>query len=165
MYLEVNLITVCYVQVMALTLKDRFLFSALSPLNFLLKLTGEFLVQPDSSKWKRLSFILWSYICLVLSFQSNFYMFIKRTQLANILKNQEIGVDKLISVLTNLLIRLTTTTIDTATHANLIFTILPTMKSFLESLEPIDSYFNYPPFSGPVKRFSAIGLIYMLFMV
>ncbi len=152
---------------MAFTLKDRFLLSALSPLNFLLKLTGVFLIpfQPDSSKWKRLSFCFWSFFCLVLSFQSNFYMFIKRTQLANILNNQEIGVDKLISVLTNILIRLTTTTIDTVIHANLIFTILPTMKSFLETLEPIDSYFNYPPFSGPVKRFSAIGLIYMLFTV
>ncbi len=148
----------------AASLKDRFLLSALSPLNFFLNLTGVFLQQPDSKRKQGL-FIFWSYFCLAMSIQSNVFIFIKRSQLQNIFSYQELSTDKLTRHLVNELFRFNACILHTFIHFYLIISIRPTVTLFLETFEFIDSDLKTPALPPCVKRSSLTGLLYMVFTV
>ncbi len=147
----------------AASLKDRFHLSALSPLSFFLNLTGVFLQQPDSKKKQGL-FIFWSFFCLALSIQSNLFIFIKKSQLRAIFTFQE-STDGLVCHLLNELFRFNSCIFHIFLHSYLIITIRPTIKLFLEALEPTDRDLKTPNLPPRVKRSSLIGLLYMMFSV
>ncbi len=65
--------------IMAETLKDRFLLSALAPLSTLFKVTGVFVNQNSNAEWRQRLYRFWTFFVLVLAIQSNFYIFVRRT--------------------------------------------------------------------------------------
>ncbi|EFX74771.1 hypothetical protein DAPPUDRAFT_346882 [Daphnia pulex] len=147
------------------TLRDRFLRLALSPLSALLKIVGVFYNQNlDSQQTQRLC-RSGTFFLLILAIQSNIYIFVRRSQIIEILfGSQEINVDKLIEVLVHELTRFSQLVSDAIVHLSLVFKIWPSVTLFLETLESVDSQFGQPSLS-PIKRYSLFGLIYMLFMV
>ena len=144
------------------SLKDRFIFSVLSPLNIFLKITGVFVIKPES-KWKRRLFRFWSYFWLALCVQANIYILIRRTSnIVNLLFYQKINVDRQIRELLIILFLVTAIVIDTVNHVNLITTISSTTELFLDSLEAIDRDLRRPRLSSYLNRFSLIGVVYLL---
>jgi hypothetical protein len=148
-----------------LTLKDRFLHTALSPLSTLLKVTGVYVNLYSDSQWRRHLYRLWSFFLLILAIQSNIYILVKRTLINEFLfASQQIKVDRLIRVLVTELTRLSAVISDTIIHLSLIFKIWPSVILFLETLESVDIVFERPNLS-PIKRYSLFGLIYLLLTV
>ena len=144
------------------SLKDRFLFSSLYPLNIFLKLTGVFVIKPET-KWKRRLFRFWSYFWLALCGQANIYILIWRTSnVVNLLFYQTINVDRQIRVLLNALFLVTAIAIDTVNHANLITIISSTTELLLDSLETIDRDLRRPRLSSYLNRFSLIAVVYLI---
>ena len=144
------------------SLKDRFLFSALYPLNVFLKVTGVFILK-HGAKWKPRLFRFWSYLWLILCVQANIYIFIRRTSnVANLLLCQQINVDRQIRELLNILFLLTAIVIDTVNHVHLITTISSTTELILNSLETTDRDLKRPRFSSHLNRFPLIGVVYLL---
>jgi hypothetical protein len=152
-------------ETMGESLKDRFLLTALSPLNILLKFTGVFVNPYSDSQCRRHLYRFWTYFLLILAIQANVYIFIQRTLIAEfIFASHQIKNDRLIRVLINELIRFTTLFSDTIVHFSLVFKIWPSVILFLETLDSVDLNFQRPNLS-PIKRYSFIGLIYLLFTV
>ena len=144
------------------SLKDRFLFSALYPLNVFLKVTGVFVIK-HGAKWKRRLFCFWSYLWLVLCVQANIYTLIRRTSnVVNLLLYQQINFDRQIREFLNILFFLTAIIIDTVNHVNLITTLSSTTELLLNSLEAIDRDLRRPRFSSYLNRFPLIGVVYLL---
>jgi hypothetical protein len=150
---------------MAGTLKDRFLLSALSPLNILLKITGVFVNQNSEAQWRQRLYRFWTFFLLILAIQSNIYIFVRRTLIIELLSTiWEINVDRLIQVLLNALIRLNGLVFDTTIHLIFMFKLWPSVILYLETLETVDLNFGRPNL-WPIKRYSLFGLIYVLFTV
>ena len=150
---------------MAETLRDRFLFTALSPLSILLKATGVFVNPYSDSQWRRCLYRFWTFFLLILDIQSNVYTIVKKTLLIEfIFAGQKIDVDKFISDLINELLRFSAFVSNTIIHLSLVFTIWPSVILFLETLDSVDLNFKRPNLS-PITRYSFVGLIYLLFTV
>jgi len=150
---------------MAETLKDRFLFSALSPLSIILKITGVFVNQNPDSQWRQRLYRFWTFFLLVLAIQSNIYIFVRRTLITEILfTSQQINIDRFIQVLVNELVRFSGLVSDTIIHLGLVFKMWPSTILYLETLESVDLDFKRPDLS-PIKCYSTFGLIYLLFTV
>ncbi len=150
---------------MAGTLKDRFLLSALSPLNILLKITGVFVNQNFEAQWRQHLYRFWTFFLFILAIQSNIYIFVRRTLIIQLLSTiWEINVDRLIQVLLNSLIRLNGLVFDTTIHLILVFKLWPSVILYLETLETVDLDFGRPNLS-PIKRYSLFSLIYVLLTV
>jgi hypothetical protein len=148
-----------------LTLKDRFLLTALSPLSTLLKVTGVYVNPYSDSQWRRHLYRFLSFFLLILAIQSNIYTYVKRTIINEFLfASQQIKVDRLIRVLVSELTRLSGLVSDTIIHLSLVFKIWPSVILFLETLESVDIDFERPNLS-PIKRYSLFGLIYLLLTV
>jgi hypothetical protein len=152
-------------ETMGESLKDRFLLTALSPLNILLKFTGVFVNPYSDSQCRRHLYRFWTYFLLILAIQANVYIFIQRTLIAEfIFASHQIKNDRLIRVLINELIRFTTLFSDTIVHFSLVFKIWPSVILFLETLDSVDLNFKRPNLST-IKRYSFVGLVYLLFTV
>ncbi|EFX89767.1 hypothetical protein DAPPUDRAFT_310195 [Daphnia pulex] len=150
---------------MAGTLRDRFLLSALSPLNILLQITGVFVNQNSEAQWRQRLYRFWTFFLLILAVQSNIYIFVRRTLIIQLLPTiRQINVDRLIQVLLNSLIRLNGLVFDTMIHLILVFQLWPSVILYLETLETVDLDFGRPNLS-PIKRFSLFSLIYVLLTV
>jgi hypothetical protein len=150
---------------MAETLRDRFLFTALSPLSILLKATGVFVNPYSDSQWRRHLYRFWTFFLLILDIQSNVYTIVKKTLLIEfIFASQKIGVDRFIWALVNDFLRFNAFVSNTIIHLSLVFKIWPSVILFLETLDSVDLNFQRPNLS-PIKRYSFIGLIYLLFTV
>lgn len=150
-------------KIMVVSLKDRFFFSALWPLNNFLVATGVFMYQ-SNSRWKRRLYRLWSFLVLGLTIQSGIYTFTFGNRSFKILfADQQISVDKLIrEVLMIDMVRLSTLVFNSVIHISLIFSIWPSVN--LYTPESVNSNLGRPNLS-PMKRFSLLGLAYMLLAV
>jgi uncharacterized membrane protein YcgQ (UPF0703/DUF1980 family) len=147
------------------TLKNRFLLTALSPLSILLKATGVFVNPYSDSQWRRHLYRFWTFFLLILAIQANVYIFIKGTLIAEfIFASHQIKNDRLIRVLINELTRFITLFSDTTIHIILVFKIWPSVNLILETLDSVDLNFERPNLSS-IKRYSFVGLIYLLFTV
>ena len=147
------------------TLKDRFLLTALSPLSILLKATGVFVNPYSDSQWRRYLYRFWTFFLLILAIQANVYIFIKGTLIAEfIFASHQIKNDRLISVLINELTRFITLFSDITIHIILVFKIWPSVNLILETLDSVDLNFKRPNLSS-IKRYSFVGLVYLLFTV
>jgi uncharacterized membrane protein YcgQ (UPF0703/DUF1980 family) len=147
------------------TLKDRFLLTALSPLSILLKATGVFVNPYSDSQWRRHLYRFWTFFLLILAIQANVYIFIKGTLIAEfIFASHQIKNDRLIRVLINELTRFITLFSDITIHIILVFKIWPSVNLILETLDSVDLNFERPNLSS-IKRYSFVGLIYLLFTV
>jgi hypothetical protein len=152
-------------ETMGESLKDRFLFTALSPLNILLKFTGVFVNPYSDSQCRRHLYRFWTYFLLILAIQANVYIFIKGTLIAEfIFASHQIKNDRLIRVLINELTRFITLFSDITIHIILVFKIWPSVNLILETLDSVDLNFERPNLSS-IKRYSFVGLIYLLFTV
>jgi hypothetical protein len=152
-------------ETMGESLKDRFLFTALSPLNILLKFTGVFVNPYSDSQCRRHLYRFWTYFLLILAIQANVYIFIQRTLIAEfIFASHQIKNDRLIRVLINELTRFITLFSDITIHIILVFKIWPSVNLILETLDSVDLNFERPNLSS-IKRYSFVGLIYLLFTV
>jgi hypothetical protein len=149
---------------MAGTLRDRFLLSALSPLNILLKITGVFVNQKSEAQWRQRLYRFWTFFLFILAVQSNIYIFVRRSCMMEQIFTQQINVDRFIHSLVNALIRLSWIVSETIVHLNLMFKMWPSAVLYLETLESVDLDFGRPDLS-PIKRYSIYGLIYVLFTV
>jgi hypothetical protein len=147
------------------TLKNRFLLTALSPLSILLKATGVFVNPYSDSQWRRHLYRFWTFFLLILAIQANVYIFIKGTLIAEfIFASHQIKNDRLIRVLINELTRFITLFSDITIHIILVFKIWPSVNLILETLDSVDLNFERPNLSS-IKRYSFVGLIYLLFTV
>ena len=147
------------------TLKDRFLLTALSPLNIFLKFTGVFVNPYSDSQWRRHLYRFWTFFLLILAIQANVYIFIKRTLITEfIFASQQIKNDRLIRVIISELTRFSTLFSDIIVHFSLVFKIWPSVNLILETLDSVDLNFERPNLSS-IKRYSFVGLIYPLFTV
>jgi hypothetical protein len=152
-------------ETMGESLKDRFLLTALSPLNILLKFTGVFVNPYSDSQCRRHLYRFWTYFLLILAIQANVYIFIQRTLIAEfIFASHQIKNDRLIRVLINELTRFITLFSDITIHIILVFKIWPSVNLILETLDSVDLNFERPNLSS-IKRYSFVGLIYLLFTV
>ncbi|EFX89765.1 hypothetical protein DAPPUDRAFT_346895 [Daphnia pulex] len=150
---------------MAGTLRDRFLLSALSPLNILLQITGVFVNQNSETRWRQRFYRFWTFFLLILAVQSNIYIFVRRSfMMEQIFTYQQINVDRFIHFLVNALIRLSWAVSETIVHLILVFKMWPSVILYLETLETVDFNFGRPNLS-PTKRYSLFGLIYVLLTV
>ena len=150
---------------MAETLRDRFLFTALSPLIILLKATGVFVNPYSDSQWRRYLYRFWTFFLLILAIQANVYIFIKRTLITEfIFASHQIKNDRLIRVLINELTRFITLFSDITIHIILVFKIWPSVNLILETLDSVDLNFKRPNLSS-IQRYSFVGLVYLLFTV
>ena len=150
---------------MAETLRDRFLFTALSPLSILLKATGVFVNPYSDSQWRRYLYRFWTFFLLILAIQANVYIFIKGTLIAEfIFASHQIKNDRLIRVLINELTRFIAIVSESIIHLSLVFKVWPSVNLFLETLDSVDLNFKRPNLSS-IKRYSFVGLVYLLFTV
>jgi hypothetical protein len=150
---------------MAETLRNRFLRLALSPLSALLQIVGVFVNQNLDSQWRQRLYRSGTFFLLILAIQSNIYIFVRRSQIIEFFfDSQEINVDRLIEGIVDDLYRLISLVFDIIVHLSLVFKIWPSITLFLDTLESVDLQFEQPSLS-PIKRYSLLGLIYMLFMV
>lgn len=148
---------------MTVSLKDRFLNCALSPLNFFLKLTGVYLNLSDLT-WRNLLVRFWGIFLLIICTQSNIYITVKRTTLFTDFFSLLPHVKDFDHELTNALFRLTALVSDTLVHVALVFNIWPRIEYFLDFLETVDYELKRPNLCH-VNRISQIGLLYTLGMV
>jgi len=147
------------------TFKERFLLTALFPLNILLKFTGVFVNPYSDSRWRRHLYRFWTFFLLILDIQSNVYTIVKKTLLIEfIFASQKIGVDRFIWALVNDFLRFNAFVSNTIIHLSLVFKIWPSVILFLETLDSVDLNFKRPNLST-IKRYSFVGLVYLLFTV
>jgi hypothetical protein len=147
------------------TFKERFLLTALFPLNILLKFTGVFVNPYSDSRWRRHLYRFWTFFLLILAIQSNVYTFVKRTLITELIfANQKINIDSFIKVLLNELIRFSALVSDITVHIILVFKIWPSVNLFLEILDLVDLNFGRPNLSA-IRRYSFFGLTYILVTV
>ena len=148
---------------MAETLSDRFFRLALSPLSALLQIVGVFVNQNLDSQWRQRFYRSGTFFFLILAIQSNIYIFVRRSKITEIFFSSQ-KINDLIQDLVNELTRFIQLVSDIIVHLSLVFKIWPSITLFLETLESVDLQFKRPSLS-PIKRYSLLGLIYMLFMV
>jgi hypothetical protein len=147
------------------TLKDRFLLTALSPLNILLKFTGVFLNPYSESQWRRYLYRFWTFFLLILAIQANVYIFIQMTRITELIfASQQIKNDQLVKILISELMRFIAIVSQSIIHLSLVFKVWPSVNLFLETLDSVDLNFKRPNLSS-IKRYSFVGLIYLLFKV
>ncbi len=152
-------------ETMGESLKDRFLFTALSPLNILLKFTGVFVNPYSDSQCRRHLYRFWTYFLLILAIQANVYIFIKRTLITEfIFPKQKINIDSFIKFLLNELMPFNALVSDIIIRIILVFKIWPLVNLFSETLDSVDLNFKRPNLSA-IKRYSFFGLAYILFTV
>lgn len=148
---------------MTVSLKDRFLKSALSPLSIFLRLTGIQLGICELN-WRSQLVRFWGIVLLLICTQSNLYITIKRTQMLNDFFSFLPHVKGFVRELVNAIFRLSALISDILVHVTLVFNIWPKIKSFLVSLESVDYDLKRPNLFR-VKQISFIGLVYTLCMV
>ena len=147
------------------SLKDRFLLTALSPLSILLKATGVFVNPYSDSQWRRHLYRFWTFFLLILAIQANVYIFIKRTLITELIfASQQVKNDTLIKILISELTRFSTLFSDIIVHFILVFKVWPSVNLFSETLDSVDLNFKRPNLSS-IKRYSFVGLIYLIFTV
>jgi uncharacterized membrane protein YcgQ (UPF0703/DUF1980 family) len=147
------------------TLKDRFLLTALSPLSILLKATGVFVNPYSDSQWRRYFYRFWTFFFLILAIQANVYIFVKRTRITEfIFASHQIKNDTIVRILISELTRFIAIVSESIIHLSLVFKVWPSVNLFLETLDSVDLNFKRPNLSS-IKRYSFVGLIYLLFKV
>lgn len=148
---------------MLVSLKNRFLDSALPPLNAFFKLIGIHFKVRESNQGN-LFIRCWGILLLVLCVQSNIYITFKRTKLFNDFFSLLPNAKNFDRELINAILRLSGLVSDVVVHTSLVFNIWPRIESFLAFLESVDYDLKRPNLSQ-VKRVSLIGLIYTVGMV
>lgn len=144
-------------------IRERFIGEAARPLRLFLKIVGIRLIGTEG----RLGFI-WTAFWLLLTIQSNLYMFVRRAglPLLHVLfdAHRLMLNGNLTQELNSALIRLTAFAVETITPYVLVGTIVKTLERFCVSVESVDRSLGRPCLSA-VNNCSLVSIFFTLWTV